>query len=67
MNSSWSLIEQFAVQMALTLLKLVIKSPAANKTEGAVISQIAQLATQADTAVNGSGWSYTAPVGLAKG
>jgi hypothetical protein len=48
--------------MALTALKLAIKNPASIKTEGAIISQIAQAATEADTMANGTVWtSASAP------
>jgi hypothetical protein len=60
MGSAWSFIESFAVQLVLTILKLVVKSPASVKTEASVIKQLAQLATEADTAVNGTAWTSVA-------
>lgn len=62
----WNVFEMLAVQMALTVLKLVIKSPKGTAEEAAVVAQVAQLATQADTAVNGASWSYTQPPAPAK-
>lgn len=45
--------------MAITILKSVIKNPASVKKEAAIISTIAQAATEADTAVSGTVWSST--------
>jgi len=54
---NWSVVEQMGLYLVITLLKGVIKSPSATKEEGSIIAQVAQLSTQADTAVNGTGWS----------
>jgi len=54
---NWSIIEQMAIMLALTLLKAVIKSPAATAEEKSIISQIATAATSADTAVSGTVWT----------
>lgn len=56
----WSVIEQLMVTMAITILKSTVKNPTAVKEEGAVIAAVAQAATQADTAVNGTVWTSTA-------
>lgn len=53
----WNIIEQMAVALALTALKLAIKNPASIAKEGAVIAQMAQLSTQADTMANGTQWT----------
>lgn len=55
----FNVIEAMAVYLVMALLKLVIKNPGAVKTEHTVISDIATVATQADTAVNGTVWSST--------
>jgi hypothetical protein len=56
----WNSIEEMAIYLVCALLKVVIKNPAAVSKEKSVISTIAQLATEADTAVNGTAWT-TAP------
>lgn len=56
----WSTLEQMFVMMAITILKSAVKSPAAVKKEGSIISALAQAATEADTAVNGTIWAPTA-------
>ena len=53
----WSTLESLFVLMAITVLKGVIKSPAAAAKEAAIIAAIALSATEADTAVNGTVWS----------
>lgn len=55
----WSTLEQLFVAVAITVLKSAIKNPASVKTEGAIISAVAQAATEADTAVNGTAWTST--------
>lgn len=55
----WNAIEEMAVMLVMALLKVIIKSPASVTKEKAVVAQIAQLATEADTAVNGTTWSNT--------
>ena len=55
----WNVIEQLAVALAITALKLAIKNPGAIKTEGAIIAQVASVATQADTLANGTVWTST--------
>ena len=55
----WSILEQMAVAMALTALKLAIKNPGSIAKEGAIISQIAQAATEADTMASGTTWTST--------
>jgi hypothetical protein len=52
-----NVILQMAVSMAVTVLRQVIKNPSSVKEEGAIVSELAQLATQADTAVNGTVWN----------
>jgi hypothetical protein len=54
-----TVIEKFAVMLAISVLQAVIKNPKSAAEEGAVISQIAQLSTQADTMVNGTVWTST--------
>lgn len=51
------MIESFFVSMALTILKGTIKNPASVAKEGAIISNLAQVATEADTAINGTIWT----------
>lgn len=53
----WSALESFFVMMAITVLKASIKNPASVKKEGAIIAGIAAVATEADTAVNGTVWT----------
>lgn len=55
----WNSIEEMAVYLVMALLKVIIKSPASVAKEKTIISDIAQLATQADTAVSGTVWSST--------
>lgn len=54
-----TVILRMAVAMATTILKEVIKNPASVKTEGTIIADLALLATEADTAVNGTVWTST--------
>jgi hypothetical protein len=53
----WNSIEEMAIYLVCALLKVVIKNPAAVSKEKSVVAQIAQLSTEADTAVNGTVWS----------
>jgi hypothetical protein len=55
----WSALESMLVMFAITILKGVIKNPASIKKEAAVISAIAQAATEADMAVSGTIWTST--------
>ena len=55
----WSELEGMFVAIAITVLKSVIKNPASVKKEAAIISAIAQAATEADTAVSGTVWTST--------
>lgn len=48
---------QMALSMLTVVLKEVIKNPKSMKTEGAIVSDAAQLATEADTAINGTVWT----------
>lgn len=57
---NWGALEMVMVQLVIGLLKTVIKNPKSVKAEGSIISQIAQAATEADAAVNGTVWSSTA-------
>jgi hypothetical protein len=59
MNTTWGIIETMAVTIAMTILKMVIKNPSKVKTEQHIVAQIALLATQADTACNGTVWQST--------
>lgn len=63
----WSTLEQLFVAIAITVLKSVVKNPAAVKKEGTIIAAIAAAATEADTAVNGTVWSSTAGTPLPAG
>jgi len=54
---TWNAIEEMAVYLVMVLLKVIIKNPASVTKEKTVISQIAQLATEADTAVSGTTWT----------
>ena len=51
--------EELALTVVLSLLRAVIKNPNSQKVEGAVVAEIAEVATQADTAVNGTVWTST--------
>lgn len=55
----WNYFEQMMVVAAVTALKLAIKNPNSIKKEGAIISQIALVATEADTMANGTVWTST--------
>lgn len=55
----WSTLEQLFVAMAITVLKAAVKNPSAVKTEGTIIAAVAQAATEADEAVNGTVWTST--------
>lgn len=58
----WTVLQSLIVQAALAVLQAVLaKHPNATAEEKKVIADVAQVATQADTAVNGASWSYTAP------
>jgi hypothetical protein len=57
----WSTLEHLFVTAAINTLNQSIKSPESIKKEGAIIAQIAQVATEADEMANGATWSYTAP------
>jgi len=59
MNGTWNAIEEMAVYLVMALLKVIIKNPASVTKEKSVVSQIAQLATEADAAVSGTVWSST--------
>lgn len=48
---------QMALSMLTVVLKEVIKNPKSMKTEGVIVSDAAQLATEADTAINGTVWT----------
>jgi hypothetical protein len=50
---------QMALSMLTVVLKEVIKNPSSMKTEGTIIADAALLATEADTAVNGTVWTST--------
>ena len=53
----WNAIEEMAVMLTLALLKVIIHKPGSVQKEHAAVAQLAQLATQADTAVNGTTWT----------
>ena len=55
----WSTLENFFVVMALTILKETIKNPKSVAKEVAIIANFAQVATEADTTVNGTVWTST--------
>jgi hypothetical protein len=55
----WSTLEQMFIAIAITVLKATIKNPASVKKEGAIIAALAQAATEADMAVNGTVWTST--------
>jgi hypothetical protein len=55
----WNAIEEMAVMLVMALLKVIIKNPGSVSKEKAAVAQIAQLATEADTACNGTAWSST--------
>jgi hypothetical protein len=57
----WSSITDMLVMLVVAALKAAIKNPKSVATEGTIIAQIAQAATEADEAVNGASWSYAAP------
>lgn len=57
---NWGALEMVMVQLVIGLLKTVTKNPKSVKAEGSIVSQIAQAATEADTAANGTVWSSTA-------
>jgi len=59
MTGTWNAIEEMAVYLVMALLKVIIKNPSSVSKEKAVVSQVAQLATEADTAVSGTTWSST--------
>jgi len=59
MDTTWNAIEEMAVFLVMALLKVIIKNPSSVTKEKAIVSQIAQLATQADSAVSGTAWSST--------
>jgi hypothetical protein len=53
----WSTLESLFVTMAISVLKSAIKNPASVKKEAAIISAVAQAATEADFAVSGTVWT----------
>lgn len=53
----WNSIEEMAIYLVCALLKVIIKNPTAVTKEKTIISDIAQLSTQADTAVSGTVWT----------
>jgi hypothetical protein len=53
----WSTIEQMFVMIAITVLKGTIKNPGAVKSEGTIVAALAQAATEADLAINGTVWT----------
>lgn len=55
------IIISLILSLLTSILKVVIKDPKSVAVEGKVVAEIAQYATQADTLVNGSTWSYTPP------
>ena len=55
----WNVIEQMAISLVMALLKVVIKNPTSVAKEQAVVAEIAQLATEADAACNGTVWTST--------
>ena len=56
----WNAIEEMAMMLVMALLKVIINSPASVAKEKAVVAQLAQLSTEADTAVNGTTWTSAA-------
>ena len=61
LSPTWNFITTIAIQLVITVLKVVIHNPAVSSEEAAVIAEIAQVATQADMISNGSVWTYTPP------
>jgi hypothetical protein len=58
----FSILEQLAMALIVSVLQVVIKNPASVAKEASILHQVAQLATQADAQVStGSSWSYSAP------
>jgi len=55
----FSAIESMFVMLAITILRATIKNPQSVAKEGAVISNLAMVATEADTSVNGTVWTST--------
>ena len=53
----WNSIEEMAVYLVMALLKVIIKNPSSVAKEKTIVSDIAQLATEADTAVSGTVWT----------
>ena len=57
----WTMFEMMLVQVAVTALRLIIKSPTATAEEAKVIADLALGATAADNQFNGAQWSNAAP------
>jgi len=52
------MVEQLLVNAAIAILARVIKNPASVASEKAIVAHVAQVATDADNAVNGTGWTH---------
>lgn len=55
----WTMFEQLIVQVAITALRLIVKSPKGTAEEIKIVQNIAQAATEADTALTGTVWTST--------
>lgn len=52
----WTMFDQLVVQVAITALRLISKSPKATAEEGKIVKDIALAATEADATINGTMW-----------